>query len=264
MAVRIKVALAVVGAMLVWFGLKEQRLRGVAQLAPGDVTCAKLAAEGPGSNAHVVLKEFLLCEFAYVYAEEKGRWTGAYVPAVPLNGPYHDRVAELIEEGTPSEQLPMPDDISVLVYLPAARSERDVAQAAQAESLQGMVINEIESLESGAKDMLRQSYPAVDFSRCWIVQVGRRPAGAGKLFGLFGGGGACFVALGLWWLFSRMKDDGTVSRRFEPERATLGGLPDLDRGPGEVPPGEGTGPRAAPGPCAVPAAGTPRERIARR
>ena len=220
MAVRIKLMLAVLGAVLIWLGIQEQRLRNVAKPAAQDLACARLGAEGPGDNAHIRLKEFLHCEFAYVYAEKNGAWEGAYVPAVPQGGAYHERVAELLATYGEQAQIPMPTDISVLVFLKAARNEGDVERAGQSDALQGLVINEIESLEGDAKKMLKESYPAVDFSKCWILEVGRRPAGAGKLFGLFGGGGLCFLVLGLWWLFARMGSDGRIDRnpyRFEPE-----------------------------------------------
>jgi len=221
---RVKIGLIVVGCVLGYYGFKELKLNRTAQTVAQSLTCAQLLQSGPGENAHISMSDLLLCDFAYIYAEESGRWAGAWVPAVPMNGPYHTRVMELLEQGVPEREIPMPKNIGLIVKLPDARGEDDVTTAAAQATLQGMVVNEIESLGSEEKRVLKESYPAVDFNACYIFEVGRRPAGAGKLFGLFGGGALCFVVVGLWWLFSRMGDDGSVGGgpvTFEPRERTF-------------------------------------------
>lgn len=54
---------------------------------------------------------------------------------------------------------------------------------------------------------MNESYPGVDFDKCLIIEEGRKPAGAGKVFAFLAGGLVLLFAGGIWMLI------GFVSRR---------------------------------------------------
>jgi hypothetical protein len=50
---------------------------------------------------------------------------------------------------------------------------------------------------SKERDLLKPSYPSIDFERCLIIEEGRQPASAVKQFGFMGGGAVAFLAGGV-------------------------------------------------------------------
>jgi hypothetical protein len=106
---------------------------------------------------------------------------------VPLNGEYHQRVVELIDEGARDHEIPQPSDVRVIVKLNDAKSEGDVSAFNRRAKLTGVVINRIEGLGDEAKKILRESYPAVDLGRCWIFHEGRTPTSGMTIFAMLAG-----------------------------------------------------------------------------
>ena len=200
--------LGIASVALIMLGFKEARLAAAASSTPQQLSCQQLATNGPGDNAHVVLTDLLLCGGSYVYAERNGRWTEAWIPAVPLGGAYHQQLAAL----GPVAEVPPPANIRVIVKLPSVRGDSDVARFAAQEKLQGMVINDIESLGTEEKSILADGYPGVDFGRCWIVEQGRGPAGLGKIAGCIGGG--LLLVVFLVWRVLRLRGRPEI----QPER----------------------------------------------
>lgn len=170
-------------------GVQEILLWRVAAPAPQALACRELLRSGPGSNAHIVLREFVLCTQAFVYEERGGRWTVAWVPAVP-------RGAALDAEGRPRGQ-----DIGILVKMPRARSMADVVHAAESLTLQGMVTNAIERLGRDEAATLQRSYPEVDFERCLIFELDRTPAALLPVLGSLVGGSLVILYL-LWTMLA--------------------------------------------------------------
>ena len=181
-------------SLIVFGGVQEIELWRVAGRTPQELTYRKLATDGPGDNAHIVLREFLLCVDAFVYEERAGRWTVAWVPAIAKG-------TELGPNGRPRG-----NDVGVLVKMPRARSMADVVHAAESPVLQGMVTNTIERLGPDEAAMLARSYPDVDFERCRIFEVDREPSGLWPVLGSLVGG-ALLIAYMLWTLLA---GQGTV------------------------------------------------------
>ena len=191
-------AMIVGGGVLVFLAVQDMRLNATAQKEPQQITCAELEKNGAGDNAHIVLQDFLLTTSAFVYEEQSGgRWSKVWVPAVPLGGEYHRKVLSMLDEqGNLRGNLPTPAKVKVIVKSSKVANERELNQLADQDTLQGMVVNLISSLGSDEKKLLKESYPFVNFDDCHIVEVGRKPAGTGKLLG-FGGGGAVLALLGV-------------------------------------------------------------------
>lgn len=201
---RFVLALVVGGGVLVFISVQDFRLSSASDVEPRQITCAELVANGPGDNAHIVMGEFLLCDFAFVYEEHGKTWSKVWVPAVPLGGAFHLKLLSLLDEqGNLTEDVPMPTDVKVIIKSSDVSNDRELSSMAGKDTLQGVVVNKIESLGSEEKKMLKESYPMVDFDDCWILEVGRRPATMAKLAGFFFGGVALMVTGGMLALRGR-------------------------------------------------------------
>lgn len=213
---RILIAMIIGGGFMVYFGFQEMSLASKTESTPQVISCQDLSEAGPGDNANVEMSEFMLCTMSFVY-EAIGSSDTAYktvwVPAVPLNGEYHQQLLSMLDdEGNLVGEPPMPKDLGVLVKTSKASNENALYDLADQETLSGLVINEIASLGSEEKKILKDSYPGVNFDKVWILEHGRQPAGAGKTYGLMGGGLLLIViGLGLgassMGLFGRGSDD---------------------------------------------------------
>lgn len=185
---RLMLGLIIIGGVFVFLGVQEYRLSKVARVEPQTITCAKLAATGPGENAHVRLTDFELTE-NYIYKNRKRsmEWQTSYVPAVPL------RVKD-----SPSVRT-----VKVLVKSSRARDEDELYALGQG-PIDGVVVNAIGQLGSDEKRLLQESYPDIDFDACWIVEAGKKPASREKLLGMIGGGGGlAVVAAGMLLLAAK-------------------------------------------------------------
>lgn len=197
--VRVALVLIVLGGVLGFIGFKEARLGEGASAEPQHMTAQELIDNGPGENVHLILHEFVACEFSYVVFTDEGRDEGPYekvfIPILAEGGQWHRAVLELVDEdGNLPRNVPMPEDIRVIAKLKNIRDDDRVSRMMGKTALQGMVINEIASLGSDTRRILSEQYPGVDFDTCYILEVGRKPAGSGKLVIMFGGGGALVLA----------------------------------------------------------------------
>jgi len=196
--IRLRLAGIVAGVVLVVLGVKELRLSMGAAATPHDMTCAELAATGPGDNAHVAMGEFLLCTHGFVYEAENdyGPWQTVWVPAVPLGGEYHLQLLRIEEEqGRLPNRLPMPRDVRVIVKSKHVLTDMDLMHLADSEVIQGTVVNTVESLGKDERRLLAETYPGFNAGNCWILEHGRKPATAGKVAGFMGGGAALTLAI---------------------------------------------------------------------
>jgi hypothetical protein len=199
---RIVIAMIVLGGVLTYWGYQEMSLASKTDPTPQEITCQELSDSGPGDNAHVVMSDFLLCTMAYVYegvGDSDTAYKTVWVPAVPLGGAYHQMLLSMLDdEGNLQGNMPLPRDLAVLVKTSKVTSGEALDRLADRDTLSGLVINEIASLGSQEKKILIDSYPGVDFDKVWILEHGRKPAGAGKMYGLMGGGLALMlVGLGI-------------------------------------------------------------------
>ncbi len=194
---RFKFWILIGGGVLLFLGWQEQTLSGLAKTKPAPITLAQLASNGPGENAHLVVGDFFLCTWDYVYAEKRGRWTEAWVPAVPLNGPFHEKfMASLEPDGTwPDDKpFPVPENLAVVFKLTDSPSEDSVDELAMSDTVQGLLINEIDSIASDERALLQSSYPAADFDKVHIFEPGRAPKAASTIYAMLGGGAVLFLA----------------------------------------------------------------------
>ncbi len=200
-----------VGALIAFFlSILNLRLASASSATPQRIPLAQLLANGPGSNAYVIVTDFVPAQ-NYVYLYRKGkyepvpspdaenrRWTEVWVPLVPLTAEMKARLAA----GGDISNLLQPRAVRVVVRLDDVHNKASVEQwCSNKLEVKGMVVNSITSLNSTTTNLLKQSYPASDFSTCLIIHEGRKPPWAiGIIFG-FALGTLLMVVGCLWFIF---------------------------------------------------------------
>jgi hypothetical protein len=198
---RIKIVMIVCGVLLGIWSVKELLLSAGASEKPQELTCAELIADGPGDNAHIVLKDFVACPTWYIYkgASENGPYEWVYLPALELGGDWHRKAVDVLEKEGENAELPAPDDIRLLLKLNDVHTPTQLERVVEADTLHGLIINSTESLGAEEQKLLRQGYPGIDFSKCYILEVGRRPKSS-ALTAAATLGSAVLVLGGLGWM----------------------------------------------------------------
>ncbi|MCI0684516.1 MAG: hypothetical protein L0Y71_20585 [Gemmataceae bacterium] len=178
--------LIIMGVLFFIFGWKEQGLAAASSKEPEEIALKNLIARGPDGNPNILLKDHVLCD-NFVFKTRNGVWTSAWVPMVPR---------ESVGPGQATGGRPAA--VQAIMFSTNARDQADLYNRCGQQRVRCLVTNRITSLGSKERDMLQQSYPGTDFDRCLIVQEGREPAGAAKVFLMIGGGGvATLVGLGM-------------------------------------------------------------------
>jgi hypothetical protein len=185
---RLWLGLMCLGGLLIFLGIRETRLNAVAQAEPQRISCAQLESRGPGDNAHVLMTDFLMCDF-YVYEEGVGsRWERAWVPVVPLGGEYHRQLVELTgPNGEIEGEMPPPPDFKVIVEFPGATDVEYLSEMAEEDEIHGTIVNVIRKLDPETKKLIEGTYD-VDADACWVLVEGRTPGGASRVWSYMGGG----------------------------------------------------------------------------
>ncbi len=198
---RLQLIVIGLGVVLGWYGFKEHRLASGASATPQELTCRDLGANGPGANAHVRMTGHLLVYEAFVVSAKdttSDRWEKSWVPAVPIDSDFAKRVSEAAD----GEEVPPPDTFSVLVYnsTPGTQSglDHELTSGRHLDPVQGLVINEVDSLDADEVRILKQSYPNFDADRVWIIQRHRTPSTGGKPLFMMIGALAMVIAGGFW------------------------------------------------------------------
>ena len=210
----LKLILIALGGLLVFMAYEESKLTGVASETPREMTVAELYESGPGDNAHVLLDEFLFAT-DFVYESDKGSWSKVWVPALPLNGTYHQEVMAMLGEDDEIPEgavLPSPTDVRLLVKSSHVDDMREFEELADRDRIGGLIVNEIESLGGDERKLLQESYPTIDFDRCWILDHDRKPKTMAGVAGL-GAGGVGLLGVGLAWTIAgaRSKDEEALA-----------------------------------------------------
>jgi hypothetical protein len=162
------IALIVTGVVLAFVGVRQYRRSSPASAAsasspspaadlatirPYEITCADLAAKGPGTSDYVRLTDFEIGDHS-VHRAPVG-----YVLAVPLA----------------VKDSPAVRPHKVIVRTTQARSARDLYSLEKAPLL-GTVVKGITSLASDEQALLRKRFSHMDLDTCWVIEAGNKPA----------------------------------------------------------------------------------------
>jgi len=183
---RVALFLLIIGGVFLYLGFQEMRLSSTAQASPEEITLKKLIERGVQGNPHVILSDFVLCN-NIVYSSRSGRWTKVWVPIVSPEDAKVD-----------AAQGVRADNIQALLCSSKVGNAQELETRLNQPKLQALVINKIASIGSKERDLLKPTYPSIDFDKCLIIEEGREPAGRLKLLAMLGGGGAAFLAGCVW------------------------------------------------------------------
>jgi hypothetical protein len=202
MSVRFKLLGLLLGVGLAVYGFKERTLSAAASETPQRLTCAQLGERGYGDNAHVVLTDFAFT-VDFVYSEKSGKWKQVWIPAVPLDGEYAEKVRAA---GGDPTKVPAPRPVLVIVTSTDVANQAALSALEEKDELQGLVTNVIDKIDGKTKDLLEKAYG--DVSRAQIFEVGRKVKGTGLILGMIAGGCILGLAsLGSFFLRKKKTED---------------------------------------------------------
>jgi len=102
----------------------------------------------------------------------------------------------------PDAEYPEVDTFRVLVKTKRFKTESSIPNGISSDdSLKGLVINLIRSMDAEEKKLIKQSFPKVNIDDVIILEDGREPASMMVSLGMIGGGILLALA-GLAWMLS--------------------------------------------------------------
>ncbi len=195
----IMVPLVCAAVPLVVIGSRENILARSSTTQPWTISLQELIDSGPGGNVHVLVtdvapaRNFIFT--ARVSASEKASgvssdkpWESVYVPLLPLTPDMRNRMAQG-EDVWPQVES---STIRVIMLSRTAKNQRDLQRIFATGEVKGTLVNSIDKIDPQAEKLLRQKYPATDFSRLLILEEGRTPSSKAGAAGMVVGG----IALG--------------------------------------------------------------------
>ena len=211
-----KLVVIVAGGVIAFGGWKDFRLRGIAEAEAQEMTLAQLLGAGAIENAHVKISEYAAVYPETIYRAPKNSETSVKVAYYPILSPenvFMKELAELAEKfpnGVPeTEPLPVIEEFKVIVKTHRFKSTDEIPDIfATEETVQGIIVNEVESMGAEEIRLLKQTFGKLDADELLMLEEGRLPAPVGKA-ALQLGGGVLLSLVGFGWLlFGRGRGGG--------------------------------------------------------
>ena len=177
---RIKLVLIVIGGVVAFMGFEEFKVSSGASAEPVDVELATLEQGGELPNVHARITGHIAVYGGSVYEYEQGQNAGGapgvgakvnhcYYPILSIEHPFIQAVA------SDNENADF-DNFAVIVKTDRFKTVGAIPDGIDAvDSIQGLVVNRITSLDSEEKDLVRQSFPGVNLDKLLILEDGRAP-----------------------------------------------------------------------------------------
>ncbi len=240
---RMKILLIVLGGFATYWGATESWLALHCSQKPQTIRCIDLINNGHGDNAHVVLADFIACTNYFVYEAASNRpgysgpYQEVYLPCLELDGPWHQQCLAAVEKHGDDAELPAPKDIRLILKLTDVKNDDRLCYQVDQDTLQGLIVNSVEGLDSEERKLLRQGYPNINLSKCLILQVGRKPRSlAVPVLALLGG--VAMVVTGGVWLLKRNRPKVAIRSRtaspYAPPRDASPYAPSQDAAPADA------------------------------
>ena len=195
--IRFALALVVGGAILTFFGYNEHKLASSAQADPQAMTVAELIEKGPGENAHIVLSDFWLLDAQSVVeyeGEDDTQYTKIWSPVITSDDAYVEQYIAFMES---EDELTAPaynESIHIVLYSEEINDDGDFYNLLQADTVQGLIINEIDSMGGEELSLLQQSLPGINPDKVLIFEHNRKPKSTGTTMLMMVGGVVLILA----------------------------------------------------------------------
>ena len=211
--------LLVIGGCLIYYGVLEHRLSGDASQEPVEISLADLEAGKPLPDAHVAigLHHRMYAISVYEYGQDGGRVTAdtpvywTYYPIISDEHPYIKGVEELQArygdlDDAPDSEWPPLGEVAVVVKTELFETVGEIPRRrVYTQAIEGMVINEIESLGDEEKRLLSKGFPKFNFDRILILEEFRRPVSTTTIVIIMTIGVILVVLPSLLWIRSRLR-----------------------------------------------------------
>lgn len=201
---RFVLILVVIGGFLIYMGVQEYLVSGGASSEPEEVDLAEIEQGSVPENTYLKIKEHVALYAAAVYSY-RAKTEQANPPAsTSVNYSFHPIIsnshsfvvgfAELAKKADETDNLqdfviPEIEEFAVIVKTEKFKTIGDIPEGIRDEdSIEGLVINKIDSLDKEEKELLKQSFPNADLDKVLILEDGRKPAPMIKWLGMIGGG----------------------------------------------------------------------------
>ena len=185
---RFSVLSILLGVMFLGGYLQWRTVYAEAALEPQEMTLQELCTRGYGKNRHVRVRDF---QFVKPYV------------VVPRKASKPDEYDYVLLPVVPAGAAAAPAQVPVLVRTFKPKSPADVDRYLQeTRVVQGMVLNGFKPPTPRELDLLRQTYPQTDWSRCIFLQQGEGPPTlVESLIAIGVGLGALMLGVGLLLLY---------------------------------------------------------------
>lgn len=176
--------LVAAGLVLCYLGYQEQQLANKCDVVPQSLSVKDLIANGPGGNCNVSVTDYAaLSTIEIITQKRRGPDTSEfYTPLIPITEAA--LIANQDESTIPYQLIVKTDDANSLDIF------------AEVTSLQGLIVNDVESLGGQEANLIRQHLPGSNPKSCYILDLNRQPASTAYTYSMLGGG-ALLSLLGL-------------------------------------------------------------------
>lgn len=200
---RVKLAMIIGGGFIALMGFEEFKVSSGTTAEPQSVSLVDLEAGTVPDNAHLSIGEHIALYGAAVYEyEQREGETGEPGPNAKVNHCYYpifstDHPLFAVEEETAND-----DNFAVLVKTKVFTTIGAIPDDfSTVDSVRGLVINRISSLDEEETNLVKQSFPGANMDKVLILEQNREPASFAKSGGMMGGGGLlALVGLGLFFV----------------------------------------------------------------
>jgi preprotein translocase subunit Sss1 len=186
------------GGASMFYGWSEYRLGAKSTPDPVEVDLAKLEQGEKVENNHLKIGKHHACYWGSVYSYKKSKFslrkpdastkvTSSYYPIVSSSNPDVQLLEALLKkygdlDNVPDDvDVPRPTHFVVLVKTTRFKTAGAIPFDIKPEpSIQGLVINEVSSLTSEEKKLIKDTFPNIDFNKVLILEDGRKPSSTAK------------------------------------------------------------------------------------
>jgi hypothetical protein len=219
---RVKLVLIGLGCAIVFWGFQEYRVSEGTSTEPVAVELDKLEAGDELPNNHIKIGEHIGVMGGVIYEYSQSKYSTAeptastsvsvaYYPIISTSHTFAREMAKLQENVLPGglganilDQLTIPtiDSFTVLVKTKQFDSVGDIPSGfLHQDSVKGLVINRIDSLDSEEEKLIKENFPSLDIDKVLILEQDRTPASLFKSMGMMAGGMLlALVGVGLFFV----------------------------------------------------------------
>lgn len=188
------------GGFLAWDGIGEIRVAGNASTEAVSTNLSDIESDSDWKENFLLIGEHVAINSELIYSyqiddEVDGETPDemninyCYYPIISWDHEHFSQRDKLIElygdfDSIPDDEYPSVDSFRVLVKTEKFKTVGDINfNWAVQESIQGLIINKLDSLDSDEEELIQSSFPNLDMKKVLILEEGRSPISPLKGYG---------------------------------------------------------------------------------